>query len=181
MAVIGLLVAIPATLLVGGGGSSVPPPPAEIEVTAPEVGPKRVDESSGIELREPEGWTRKRKGDVLELRSRDRSARVALSAPGPAQDAGRIHSQVLSGLRDAYGDLRVVRKIKRARVGGLRGRATIATGSVERKGVEVPQRLAVTTAAGKRRAYLVVVFTGREPTESVLEAQTLLNTLSFTK
>lgn len=183
MGIIGLLIAIPVTILVTGGGDA-PAPTAGlegIEVRAPDVGPKKVEQSIGVELRAPEGWSREQKDDVLELQSKDGAARVAISAPGPAADANTLHAQVVEGLRSSYRDFEVAKQIDKAKMGGLTGDATIASGTLKSKQGSAEQSVVVTTAEGKALAYLVVVFTGGEPSGSVLEAQALVNNLRFTK
>ena len=133
-----------------------------------------------MKLRMPEGWTRKEKQNVLELQSKDGAARVAISAPGPAADADELHSQVIAGLRTSYDDLDVAKNIDKAPVGGLQGQATVISGTTPGKKGEA-QRILVTTAEVKMRAYLVVAFTTDQTSQSVLEAQALVNNLRFTK
>jgi hypothetical protein len=182
MAIVGLLIAIPVTIFVSGSSDA---PPAEslakIEVKAPDVGPQKVQDSLGVKLRVPEGWTRAEKQNVLELQSKDGAARVAISAPGPAADADELHSQVIAGLRTSYRDFDVAKNIDKVPVGGLKGQATIATGKLPQKKGGSAQKILVTTAEGKVRAYLVVVFTSDMASSSVLEAQALVNNLRFTK
>lgn len=181
MAIVGLLIAIPITILMSGGGSAPPLHPLpEIEVEAPSVSAQKVDESLGVKLRMPEGWTRDQKQDVLELQSKDGVARVAISAPGPAADATELHSQVIDGLRNSYRDFEVVKNIDKVPVGGLKGQATVATGDLPGTGGGV-QKMLVSTAEGKERAYLVVAFTPEQASSSVLEAQALVNNLQFTR
>jgi hypothetical protein len=182
MAIVGLLIAIPVTILVSGGGDAPPAPALEkIEVKAPAVGPQKMQESLGVKLRVPEGWTRTEKQNVLELQSKDRAARVAISAPGPAADADELHSQVIAGLRTSYRDFDVAKNIDKAPIGGLKGQATVATGDLPGKKGGSTQKILVTTAEGKVRAYLVVLFTTDQTSSSVLEAQALVNNLRFTK
>lgn len=183
MAIVGLVIAIPITIFVSGNSGTPAPsaPPEAIEVKAPDVGPKKVEQSIGVELRVPAGWSREQKQDVLELQSRDGTARVAISAPGPAADADRLHAQVLDGLRSSYGNFEVAKRIEKAKLGGLRGEATVATGMLKSRQGKAQQRMVVTTAEGKDLAYLVVVFSGAETSRSVLEAQALVNNLRFTK
>ena len=72
MAVVGLLVAIPVTLIVRGGDDderAASPPPAEPEV--PAVGQVRFDRSLGVELRLPAGWKRSKEKDAVSFRSDD--------------------------------------------------------------------------------------------------------------
>lgn len=183
MSIVGLLIAIPVTILVGGGADAPPSaaPLEGIEVKAPNVGPKKVEQSIGVELRVPQGWSREQKQEVLELQSKDGAARVAISAPGPAADADALHSQVVEGLRSSYGNFEVQQKIGKTKLGGLRGEATVASGTLKSKQGKAQQRMIVTTAEGRQLAYLVVVFTAGETSRSMLEAQALVNNLRFTK
>lgn len=181
MAIVGLLVAIPVTILVRDSEESPPAEGlAEIKVKTPAVGLQKVEESLGVKLRVPEGWSREQKQDVLELQSRDGATRVAISAPGPAADAGELRSQVIDGLRASYRDFEVAKNIDKAPIGGLKGKATVASGTTPGKKGQA-QRILVTTAEGRERAYLVVVFTPSQPSKGVLEAQALVNNLRFTK
>ena len=182
MAIVGLLIAIPVTILVSGSDAPAPTAlPAQIEIKTPELGPEKIERSIGVELRVPQGWSREQKGDVVELQSKDGAARVAISAPGPAADADTLHSQVVGGLRSSYGDFEVSKRIDKTKLGGLRGEATVATGTLKSEQGEAQQRMIVTTAEGKQLAYLVVVFSGAQTSGSVLEAQALVNNLHFTK
>jgi len=181
MAVVGLFVAIPITIFVSGEASSPPAEPlAAIEIEEPAVGPLKVEEGLGVRMRVPEGWSREQKGSVLELESKDRAARIVISAPGPASDAAQLHSEVIDGLRSSYRDFEIAHNLKKTQVGGLDGSATVASGTIPRK-KGVQQKILVSTAKGKDRAYLVVVFTGVQPSPAVVEAQALVNNLRFTK
>ncbi len=181
MASVGLLVAVPVTIFASGeAGSPTVDDPAPIEVPDPELRAKRVEKDIGISMRMPAGWTRHQKAGVIELRSTDRTARVAISSPGPAEDAAQLHAEVMKGLRSSYREFDVARNLRKAPIGGLTGSATVASGKVPGKnGAE--QQILVATAEGKNRAYLVVVFTGSEPSPAVVEAQALVNNLRFTK
>ena len=83
-------------------------------------------------------------------------------------------------LRTSYSDFDVAKNIDKAPVGGLKGQATVATGKLPGK-TDGAQKILVTTAEGKERAYLVAVFTSDQASQSVLEAQALVNNLRFTK
>ena len=74
-----------------------------------------------------------------------------------------------------------IRKAARSPVGGLKGQATIASGTLRSKHGTAAQQILVTTAEGKKRAYVLAVFTTPQTSRSVLEAQALVNTLRFTK
>ena len=175
MLVVGLAVAVPVTLLVRGDNG--PPPPEEILADLPELGPVKLDRELGIKMRLPDGWRSRREGEVIVLRSADRQARVAVSAPGPAEDAGQLHDEVLSGFGKSYEDFKVTERKVKSRVGGLRGRASAA------EALDAEERelgIVVSTAEGKKLAYLVVAYTPlSDPGRATLEAQTLINELKF--
>lgn len=180
MGAVGLLVAVPVTILVSGEEDSPPPDAlAPIEVTEPELGPLRIERSFGVEARLPKGWTRDRTHDVLELTSANGAARVAISAPGPAADAEQLHSEVLNGLRSSYRDFDVLRNIDKAPIGELKGRATAVSARLPKAKGGDEARILVSTASGKERAHVVALFTIGEPGPAVLEAQALINKLRF--
>lgn len=182
MAAIGLLVAIPVTIILSGETEAPPPEPlAEIEVPEPQLGPKRVDDALGVRMQMPAGWERNERQGVLELESQSGAARIAISAPGPAGDADQLHSEVVAGLRSSYREFEVVRNLDKAPLGGLEGQATVAMGTAAARDGGRAQRILVSTAKGDERAYVAVVFTAAEQSAEVLEAQALVNSLRFTK
>lgn len=175
MAIVGLAVAIPVTLLIGE--KDEPAAPEAIVVPDPQLQATEYDRDLGLELKLPDGWTKKRSKDVLTLSSADKAARVAISAPGPAEDANQLHSEVIAGLRDTYKSVETLNKLPSTSIGDLKGKATAL--AVTTKGGD-DMRILVSTAKGDKRAYLVVVFTrADDPGESTLEAQALLNEVKF--
>ena len=181
MAIVGLAIAIPVTLMVreDGDGDSVRAL-EPIKAEEPKVGRVVHERDLDVKLRKPKGWDEKKRGEVLELASSDGAARVAISAPGPAADADRIHAEVLAGLRSTYRDVTVLDKKAKEPVGELKGRATAVSARVPGKNRGNELRILVSTARGKERAYVVVVFTQAEgASQSVLEAQALVNNLRF--
>lgn len=176
MAVIALLVAVPVTLLVRSeddGGS------AEPAIQVPPLGETKFERGLGVKLKLPRGWRKKTDREVLELRSRDDGTRIAISAPGPAGDAGQLFEQTLAELSTSYKSFKLLRELKKARLGGLRARvATAEAVQGSRGGVS---RLLISTAPGDQVAYLVVVATsGSDSGRSLVEAQALLNRLKLT-
>lgn len=176
MAVIALAVAVPVTLL--AKEVDEPPPPEPVVAETPKLGSAKLHRDLGVKLRLPKGWDSKSRGEVLLLKSGDGQARVALSAPGPAQDADQLHDEVLSEFRRTYDNFDVSSRDGRGRVGGLKARTTAIR--AEAKKAEQELGILVSTAEGKKRAYLVVVFTpAMNPGPSTVEAQTLLNKLTI--
>jgi hypothetical protein len=176
MLAVGLLVAAPVTLLVRDDESG--PSPRELSaVELPELGKLQVDRELGVEMRLPDGWVSEKRGSVIVMRSADRQARVAVSSPGPAADADELHQQVLSGIEKTYKQSKVTEEALNLRIGGLKG----ATSEVEATGAgNQALGILVASAEGKKRAYLVVVYTRLDdPGPSAVEAQALLNELRF--
>jgi hypothetical protein len=177
MAAVGFVVALPVTLAVRGGevyeGARATASAAPVA-----VGERQRDRRLGVALRVPRGWERGRKAGAATYESRDGTVLVAVSAPGPARDAGRIHRTALDAARSEYRAVEVLARSDNRRVGGRPATVTALGARNPRTGA--PLRLLVATAEGRRRAYLTEVFAGgREPGEAVLEAQALLDNLAL--
>ena len=180
MAVVGLAVAIPVTIALRGddddGGEAGPAPAPE----PPAVGELEFDRKLGIELRLPEGWKRKEEKDgVVTFRSKDKSVLIAVSAPGPAEDADEIQSAAVDSIKSEYRDVDVVERVSRRKLGDLRAdTAAIAARHPESRAA---LRILVATAKGEKLAYLLEVFAaGADPGAGLVEAQVLLNNLRLT-
>jgi hypothetical protein len=174
MLVVGLVVAIPVTLVLRSGDEAGPA--AEL----PEVGKELFERDLGVKYRVPRGWRSRREEDVLTLRSRDGAARIAISAPAPARDDDVLFDEALEGLRREYRRLDVLRRIKKSTVGGLRARSVAIEAKPSKRGSK--QRILLSTARGDKRAYLIVVFTAPAGGgESLVESQALLNELRLLK
>jgi hypothetical protein len=177
MAVVGLLVAIPVTLIVRGGdddSDSPPPPAAEPEV--PAVGQVRIDRKLGVALRLPAGWKRSKEKDAVSFRSDDGSVLIAISAPGPEEDAKEIQRAAVEAIESKYRAVEVVNRDGKTRLGGRS--AELAAISARQPKDRSPLGILVVTAKGEKRAYLAEVFAaGEDPNAALVEAQVLLNNL----
>ena len=178
MAAVGLLVAIPVTIAVRGGGDDdregPQPPPTELE--APPVGDPEFDRKLGVELRLPEGWKRKKEGDAVTFRSKDGTVLIAISAPGPADDAGAIQNAAVDAIDAQYKKVEIVSRSKKQRLGRRPAQTAAVTAEHPKRGT--PLGILVSTASGDKRAYLVEVFaSGSDPNAALVEAQVLLNNL----
>jgi hypothetical protein len=188
MAAVALAVAIPVTLLIRGGGDdggeeaidSTPQPPAE--VTLPLKPRPVVDESLGIEARVPEGWTTSRSDQAIRLQSPDRTAEVAITAPGPAAEPAEVLHTAVADVRRNYQDATGIpnagKGLSGKRVGNLPA-SSAALLARTKGGTQL--RILLAAASGESHAYLVEVFSALEsPDQRLVEAQTILNTLQLT-
>lgn len=176
MAVIALIVAIPAAIALGGGRDEPDPAADPPRAAAPELGEVDSSRKLGVVLRLPDGWTRRDKKDVVAYRSADRSVLVAISAPGPAGDADSIQSAAVDAVKGQYRGVDVIRTSSRGRLGG-RPTETAAIAARNPKSRD-PVRILASTAKGERRAYLVEVFAAEsDPTAALIQAQAVLNGL----
>ena len=175
MAAVGLLVAIPVTLIVRGGDDDNEPAPTADPVV-PAVGQVRFDRELGVELRLPAGWKRSKEKGAVSFRSGDGSVLVAISAPGPDEDAKAIHRAAVEAIESKYRAAEVVSRDETAKLGNRP--ADVTAISARQPQDRAPVRILVVTANGKNRAYLAEVFAaGEDPSAALVEAQVLLNNL----
>ena len=179
MAGIALIVAIPVTLILRDDDEGSGPKHVEIpDAPPPKVGDPEYLRDIGVELRVPKGWELKEDAGVVQLRSGDTRALVAISAPGTAEEAAQIGEEAIASLRDEYRDVHVVQDIKGKKLGGAKS-ITVAV-SARRPNDDAELRILVSVAVGEDRAYLVEVFAAPPGAEQALtEAQALLNNLKL--
>ena len=173
MAVIGLAIAIPVTIIVRGDDDSEAPTAPEPQL--PEVGEVQFDRDLGVELRLPAGWKRKREGEAVTLKSQDGTVLIGISTPGPEEDVDAIQAAAVDAIKSEYRAVKVVDTSKKRKLGGRP--AQVAVISARHPKERSPLRILVGTAKGERRAYLVEVFASGS--QGLVEAQVLLNNLSL--
>jgi hypothetical protein len=164
---------------VTGGGSddegadSVPPRPRP-----PEAAGVFNDPRVGVVVSRPEGWTARRRRRAVRLRSRDRSVVVSISSPGRASQVEGVLDSALAALEEEYDDVEAGRPTE-ARIAGRPALSAVVSATSSRG---TALRVVVAAVRGRRRAYLVEVFTARNVSETRLaEAQTVLNSLRLGK
>jgi len=172
MAVVALLVAIPVTIASRGGddedGSSTS------VATSPPLTPAVSDKGLKVSYQIPEGWRESKKAKAIQLQSRDRSALIAIAAPAAASRAGSLLDDTLATFRSEYKGVEI-RPGSGKQVGGLDAKGAVITAKSP-DGNRL--RIVAAVARGKKRAYLVEVFTAADaPVERVREAQVALNSL----
>jgi predicted Zn-dependent protease len=179
MAIVGLLVAIPVTLLIRGGddegGTPTSPVTTAAEQPEPELGPDASDPGLDVTYRVPKGWKESKQASAIRITAPDKTAELVLAAPGPADDADEVLDEALEAFRVAYEDVDVAPGSGR-KVGGLEAKGAV----VSAKQGDRELRIVVAVAEGEERAYLVEVFTisGLGP-ERLRETQVALNSIRF--
>ena len=179
MGLLGLAVALPATVLIDSGdeGAQAPPPLADLgtAVEVPALGPGASDRGLGVDYRLPRGWSDEKEASALRLRSGDRGAEIVIAAPAPASGSEAVLDEALAAIRRGYEDVRIARGSGRE-VGGLDAKGAVVSARAE--GVDL--RIVVAVATGAGRTYLVEVFTAAGVSaETLREAQVALNSLQL--
>jgi hypothetical protein len=175
MLVVGLAIAIPLTLILRDSGEpaaeSAQPSLDEVVPLNPVVGDSEIDAVYQV----PKGWRLEREGRTLTLRSRDETAQIGIGSPGKAEESDAILDEALAALKDTYDDVEVSPGTGK-RVGGLPAEGAVV--SAKSQGAEL--RILVAVTEGRRRAYLVEVFTAASaPPGRVAEAQRFLDSLEL--
>jgi hypothetical protein len=174
MAIVGLLVAIPVTLIVRGGDDEEPAAEPSIEDQLP-LNPGVSDEKLKASYQVPKGWTQDTKHEVLTLRSDDRSVRIGLASPAPADESGQVLKSALAGLKDSYESVEI-NPGSGKELGGLPAKGAV----VHAEGDKIDLNILVSVMAGKKRSYVVEVFTpAGAPAKPVAQAQQFLNSLKL--
>jgi hypothetical protein len=142
-----------------------------------ELGSSLDDPKSGIAVQWPADWVKLERKGVFAFRSPDRTLVVAISTPAEAADADELRKGAIASNAEAY-EKPVVRHGKGRTIGGLEAEGATISG----KGPSGESRSLVAVAAGKERAYLFEVLTAASaPTERLVEAQLILNSLRLTR
>lgn len=130
--------------------------------------------SLGVTVRHPRNWTAVRKNGAVRLERKDKTAALSISAPGSAKESRRLLEEGVGSVSSRYKRVKKLGTDGR-RLGGLPAEST-ALSAVNRRGT--PLRILVGVAEGRRKAYLVNLFTARDRSSArLLEAQVILNSL----
>jgi len=179
MLIVGLVVAVPITVLIRGGDGDEPATvgAAPTQMPTPETGPDERDKGLGVSYRVPKGWDESKEASAIRLSAPDKTAQVVIAAPAPAEDADVLLRETLAAFKTQYKKVKVAPGSGRE-VGGVKAKGAVIT--ARRKGREL--RVLVAVAPAKKKAYLVEVFTTANVSPSSLrEAQVALNSLEFEK
>ena len=171
MAVVALVVAIPATMLIRGGDDDETETPV---ATAPPLNPAVANKGLDVTYQVPQGWTERKKAKAIQLQSEDKSVLIAIAAPAKASSAGPLLDDTLGAFRSGYKNVEV-QPGSGKQVGGLDAKGAVISAKTP-DGNDL--RIVVAVAKGDKRAYLVEVFTAANAAlERVREAQVALNSL----
>jgi hypothetical protein len=176
MAVVGLVVAIPVTLLVRGGDDDDASPPDSASPAPPALGPTERDGGIGVSYQVAEGWLARKESSAIRLRSRGREAEIVIASPARSSDADAVLAEAVAAIRSGYEDVDLDPG-SGPKLGGLVTKGAVATVKT-RDGARL--RILVAVTKGERHAHLVEVFTAPDaPAELLREAQGTLNSLRF--
>jgi hypothetical protein len=174
MAIVGLVVAIPVTLIIRGGDDDESAAEPSLEEQLP-LNPGVKDDKLKASYQVPKGWKQETKNGVLTLRSDDRSVRIGLAAPAAADEADQVLADTLATLKGSYESVEV-NPGSGKEIGGLRARGAV----VHAEGDKIDLNILVSVMSGKDRSYLVEVFTpAGAPGKAVAQAQQFLNSLKL--
>ena len=177
MLAVGLVVAIPVTLLTRGSDDEEPATSTPSIKQALPLKPGHRDPGIGVRYQVPKGWKRAKESSAIRMRSPDRTVQIGISTPGPAADSGKVLNAALSDVRSTYHHADVATGSGK-KIGGLRSKGAVISARTS-KGTEL--KILVAVAAGPHRTHLVEVFTAAgAPVQSVAEAQRALDSLRFT-
>lgn len=178
MALVGLAVAVPLTLLLAGDDPEAPDPTAVMTTPIeppPQLSEADRDDSLRVRYRVPKGWKESKQASAIRLRSRDSTAEIVIAAPAPAGEADGVLDEALAAIRDGYEAVEVSPGSGR-KIGGLKAKGAVI--SAKSDGAEL--RIVVAVAPGDKHAYLVEVFTAAGVSgERLREAQVALNSLEL--
>lgn len=185
MAMVGLAVALPATLLLrdapeeeSATSSTERAAPAQRSGSQLGVVQAKADSGLGVRYRVPRSWRSSKEASTIQLRSRDRSVAISISSPAGDEEAEGVLDSALDALRENYRRVRIDRGSRR-KLGNLSAKGGVVRARTD-DGVRL--RILVAVAEGKRRSYLVEVFTAAGAPSMVLaQAQEVLESLRFRK
>jgi hypothetical protein len=180
MAAVGLVVAIPVTLLVRGGSGQQTTAPAATPAIPQQFrlhGEVRLHDL-GVAVKVPDSWSATRKRSTVRLRSADRTTALAVAAPGAAGKHRQVLGSELEAIRDGYRDVHVTRGVGKT-VGGLPAKGAVVSART-RSGTRL--RILLAVASGEDHTYLVEVFSAANaPPQRLIQAQLALRTLTLTR
>jgi hypothetical protein len=182
MAIVGLVAAVPVTLLVRGGSSDRQTGTEENANGTPIPQKFRLHREAelpnlGVSVRVPGTWSVTRERSTIRLRSGDRTTELAVTAPAGANRKRTVLGSELGAIRRGYRDATVEAGSGRS-VGGLPARGAVVSA---RTPSGTALRILVAVASGDQHTYVVELFSAASaPPERLIQAQLALRTLRLT-
>lgn len=172
MLVIGLVIAIPLTLLLRNSGEDEPKPEAGSIAEEFPLNPAVGDTEIEAVYQVPKGWKLERKGEALTVISEDGAVRIGITSPDG--EPAEILDSALAELESLYDNVQV--KQGATKVGGKPAKGAVVSASQD--GLDV--RIVVAVSEGEKRDYLLEVLTAATAKPGdVGGAQRFLNSLEF--
>lgn len=172
MVFVAFVVGVPLTIVLRDDDDK----PASVRPTAdaPRLSAGVKDPGLKVGYRVPKGWKEKKAASAIQLTSNDRSVLVAIAAPAGASERDRVLEDSLASIRTGYNGVEI-HPGSGKKVGGLDAKGAVVVARTKEGG---KLRILVAAMKGRKRTYLVEVFTaaGAEP-ERIAEAQVALNSL----
>jgi hypothetical protein len=139
----------------------------------PRAGSVVVNRAIGARIRKPRGWVRERRRRSIVFRSPDSTTIMSVSLPPGGDRSRAVLGTAVDAIRNGYRRVRV-RRIG-GKVAGLPAVSRVVSATNKRR---VPLNILVAGVQGRRRAWLVQVFSGPGARVKRLpEAQVALGTL----
>jgi len=173
----GVVIAAALIALTGGGTTPrrrlpPPPPPAKLAKLTEAFN----DRSLGVTGLTTRRWVVGGRGPILHLVSNDRRAIIVVGAPGRASTAHAALHVAIDVIRKAYRNVTLAQATG-STLGGRPARSVVMHGT-DHRGARL--RILVATAAGRKLAYVMQVFTASNARLRILEeAQQIIATLRF--
>lgn len=160
-----------------GGGGSTTVTPAQRTQLQRRIAPvhRFADAKIKVSGRLPRGWKARRRGGGVHLRSADRGAVVAISAPAPRGQTREVLDALVSELESEYRDVHP-HTIPDKHIAGRPARSLVLT-ATNRKGIGL--HVLASAVRGHHRTYLIEVFVTQHPGNRLPEAQEILNSLKL--
>jgi hypothetical protein len=142
-------------------------------VRIPRAGSVVVNRAIGARIRMPRGWLRERHRRAIVLRSPDSTTIMSISEPPGADSSRAVLGAAVDAIRRGY------RRVRVRRIGGkVAGLPAVnrVVSATNKRGIRL--NILVSAAQGRRRAWLIEVFSGPGARgERLPEAQVSLGTL----
>jgi hypothetical protein len=177
VAVLGVALIGAAVLLATGGNDTDEAESDPATTATAELTQTLTKADAGLEARYPAGWTRSERRGIINLESPDHCAVVALSAPVPASQGGRLMEDLVGQLRRSAAKATVRREPSPVQIDGKPTESSIVALKTK-QGAAAVVRISVTR--GPELSHVAeVVIRGAQCEQSALAAGTILQSIDY--